>query len=86
MQLNRLMLVALSAAGFEAIYAVWTYAVARNHLALAVLATSLIPFIQLVAVAFLIDAKTWRQRAAIAAAQAVGYGFGTVAVLLLIGR
>jgi drug/metabolite transporter (DMT)-like permease len=67
-------------------YSIWTYGVANNSIALAILGNLLMPFINLLSVAIFIDAKTWKQRFWIAACTALGYAIGTVGVLAFLGR
>ena len=68
---------------FECAYSYYCISVSKGNILSATVANGLIPFLQLLSVVFLIEAKTWPERFLVCGVTAAGYAVGTAAVLLL---
>lgn len=75
------LVVAFTAFLYEGAYTLWSWSVAHNQALLSVVCTFFLPFIQLLSVVFIIEAKSWRERLLVAWWTAVGYAAGTALIL-----
>lgn len=78
-----ILLVAL-ALSFELLFTLWGWAISNNYKKLAIIATALMPLVNLISLIMLIDATSVEDRVAVCIADSVGSALGAATILYLI--
>lgn len=67
---------------FELVYTLWSWSVAKGKLLWAGLANMVMPFVALLPMVYIVDAKTWPERIIRCVPVGLAYALGTAAVML----